>query len=199
MKIIPRFFAGLRKARFALRSRAIRTYLHLAYPGVRCHPSVLFGKGVTIRAYSGAQLDIGEGTVILEHAQLQVEGGHLKIGRNCLIGRGAVVFCVREIEIGDGTLTAEHVTIRDQDHNYLGEGRLESKGTTSAPIKIGQDVWLGAKVTVTRGVEIAPHAVVGANSVVTRSLPDRAVYAGAPARLLKPIVAPAVERKSKKP
>lgn len=198
MRLIERFFAGLRKARFAVRSAAFRTYLRLAYPGVSCHRSVLFGKGVTIRAFDGAKLEIGEGTIVLEHAQLQVQGGRLSIGKDCLIGRGAVVICSDLIEIGDGTLTAEHVTIRDQDHNYYGDGRLEAKGSTSSPIRIGHDVWLGAKVTVTRGVEIAPHAVVGANSVVTRSLTDRAVYAGAPAKLIKLIDAPEVEHASQR-
>lgn len=193
MNLVPRFFSAVRRMRFALRSAAFRAYLHLAYPGVRCHRSVIFGKGVTVRAFDGARLEIGEGTVVLEHAWLQVEGGCLTIGRNCLIGRGAVVICSEAIEIGDGTLTAEHVTIRDQDHNYEGDGRLEAQGSTQASVRIGHDVWLGAKVTVTKGVEIAPHAVVGANSVVTRSLPGCGVYAGAPARLIKQVGSGAVE------
>ena len=104
------------------------------------------------------------------------------IGQNCLIGRGAVIICNDRIEIGDGTLIAEHVTIRDQDHRHQGEGRLEIQGSVSSPIRIDHDVWLGAKVTVTRGVVIGAHAVVGANSVVTRSLPDRGIYVGAPAK-----------------
>lgn len=185
MRVVSRAIAGLRTARFALRSAAMRTYLRLAYPGVRCHRSVIFGKGVTVRAFGGARLEIGEGTVVLEFAQLQVEGGSLVIGRDCQIGRGSVVVCCDRIVIGDGTLIAEHVTIRDQDHNHQGDGRLVSQGLVKAPIHIGNDVWLGAKVTVTRGVEIASHAVVGANAVVTASLPVRGVYLGAPARLLE--------------
>lgn len=184
MILVRRFFSALRTISSAMRSAAYRTYLHLAFPGVRCHRSVIFGKGVTVRAFDGAQLEIGEGTVVLDYAWLLVSGGSLTIGKNCLIGRGAVIACSEIIEIGDGTLTAEHVTIRDQDHNHAGDGRLESQGCRMAPIRIGHDVWLGAKVTVTRGVEIAPHAVIGANAVVTASLPVRGVYVGAPARLL---------------
>lgn len=182
MSLVPRFFAGIRKLRFTLRSAAIRAYLRMAYPGVRCHQSVMFGKGVTVRAFDGARLEIGAGTVVLEFAQIQVTGGNVSIGQNCLIGRGAVITCNDRIEIGDGTLIAEHVTIRDQDHRHQGVGRLEIQGSVSSPICIGHDVWLGAKVTVTRGVKIAAHAVVGANSVVTRSLPDRGIYVGAPAK-----------------
>ena len=91
MSLVPRFFAGIRKLRFKLRSAAFRAYLRMAYPGVRCHQSVIFGKGVTVRAFDGARLEIGAGTVVLEFAQIQVTGGHVSIGQNCLIGRGAVI------------------------------------------------------------------------------------------------------------
>jgi acetyltransferase-like isoleucine patch superfamily enzyme len=184
--MISRLFSALRKRVWQLRSWRIRSMLRLAYPGVSCHPSVRFGRGVTIRAFDGARIEIGAGAGILEYAQVQADcGGHLVLGEQCLIGRGAVVICNESIQIGAGTMTAEHVTIRDQDHNHAGDERLEAQGTTTAPIVIGHDVWLGAKVTVTKGVEIAPHAVVGANAVVTRSLSERGVYAGAPARLIK--------------
>jgi acetyltransferase-like isoleucine patch superfamily enzyme len=193
--MIARLFSVLRRGWWRLRSLRIRTVLRLAYPGVRCHPSVRFGRGVTIRAFDGARIDIGRNVGILEYAQVQADrGGHLILGEQCLIGRGAVVICGQSIEIGAGTMTAEHVTIRDQDHNHEGDGRLETQGSTTAAIKIGHDVWLGAKVTVTKGVEIAPHSVVGANAVVTRSLPERGIYAGAPARLLRRVTGSAVER-----
>lgn len=181
--MIARAISAARVIWWRLRAWRIRTLLRLAYPGITCHPSVRFGRGVTIRAFDGARIELGEGVVVLEYAQVQADrGGHLVLGKGCLIGRGAVVICSDRIEIGDGTLTAEHVTIRDQDHNHAGDGRLEAQGSSTAPIRIGHDVWLGAKVTVTKGVEIAPHAVVGANSVVTRSLTERGVYVGAPAR-----------------
>jgi acetyltransferase-like isoleucine patch superfamily enzyme len=184
--MIARLLAALRMFWWQLRGWRIRLVLRLAYPGIRCDRSVRFGRGVTIRAFDGARIDIGKNVGILEYAQIQADrGGHLVLGEQCLIGRAAVVICCDSIEIGAGTMTAEHVTIRDQDHNHGGEGRLEAQGSSTAPVRIGHDVWLGAKVTVTRGVEIAPHAVVGANSVVTRSLPERGVYVGAPARLIR--------------
>lgn len=181
-----KIFAAVRTFRMAARSAGYRFYLGLAHPGVRCHPTVRFGRGVTVRAFAGARIEIGAHCEVLDYAWLQALGGTLAIGEHCLIGRGAVVFCAESIEIGAGTMTAEYVTIRDQDHAHTGDGRLETQGHVSAPIRIGHDVWLGAKVTVTKGVDIAPHAVVGANAVVTQSLPERAVYGGVPARLLAP-------------
>ncbi len=182
--MLPRAFAGLRLLGMALRSFRQRSYLKLAHPGVRCHPTVRFGRGISIRAFAGAHIEIGKGSVIQDYALVIAEGGNLVIGEDCLIGRGCVVVCTEAITVGDGTLIAEYVTIRDQDHAHAADAALDAQGLTSAPVVIGKNVWLGAKVTVTRGVEIAAHAVVGANAVVTRSLPDRGVYGGVPARLL---------------
>ena len=184
--IVRRLFSAISVARSWSRSALIRGYLRLAHPQIRCHPSVLIGRGVTLRAFAEGRMEIGAGTAIHDGAVIQVEHGRLTIGDGCLIGRGSVVVCTAEIEIGDGTLIAEYVTIRDQDHRYAGSARLADNGMVAGPIRIGHDVWLGAKVTVTRGVEIAPHCVIGANSVVTRSALTRGVYAGAPAKLVKP-------------
>jgi acetyltransferase-like isoleucine patch superfamily enzyme len=180
--MISRAFALFRRLSWQLRSARIRAVLRFAYPGIACHRSVQFGRGVTIRTFDGGRIVFGEGVTVLEHAQVQADrGGLLTLGKNCLIGRGAVVICTEAIEIGAGTMTAEHVTIRDQDHVHTGDAPLEAQGTASAPIKIGDNVWLGAKVTVTKGVEIAARAVVGANAVVT----ERGVYGGAPAKLIR--------------
>jgi len=170
----------------ASRSLAIRTYLRLAHPGVKCHPSVRFGRGVSICAFDGGRIEIGAGSMIRDRAVVEAHGGILKIGECTLIGRGSVVICTQAITIGPGSLIAEYVTIRDHDHVHGGAAGLDAQGLSSAPIDIGHDVWLAAKVTVTRGVTIAPRCVVGANSVVTRSLADRGVYVGAPARRLGP-------------
>lgn len=190
---LARFFAAIRVARRELRSLAMRWYLRLAHPGVRCHRSVYFGPGARVRAFAGARIELGPGCHVHDGALIVAEGGSIEIGNDCLIGRGTVIVACSSIRIGAGTLIAEQVTIRDQDHAYDGEGNLAEQGNAAAPILIGHDVWLAAKVTVTKGVEIAPHVVVGANSVVTRSLVERGVYAGAPARLVRKVDAAVVE------
>ncbi len=180
--IIAKFFAGLRKGRLVGRSVLQRGYLRIAFPSIRCHPSVRFGRGVHIRAFAGGSAVIGANTRFDDFASVQIEFGRLEIGRNCLIGRGNVIVCVERIAIGDGSLLAEYVTLHDHDHRHQGAGSLDRQGWASAPIVIGEEVWLAAKVSVMKGVEIAPHAVVGANAVVSRSLPERGVYAGVPAK-----------------
>lgn len=180
--MIARFHAALRVAHYRLRSAWLRFYLPRAYPGIRCHRSVIFCRGTTVQAFASGRIDLGEGCVVQDYAVLIAEGGSMTIGPGCVIGRGSLIAARERVTIGAGTLIAEHVTIRDQDHAHQTDAPLSAQGMATAPVEIGHDVWLGAKVTVTKGVSIAPHAVVGANAVVTRTLGERGVYVGAPAR-----------------
>ena len=61
---------------------------------------------------------------------------------------------------------------------------MRTQGYTTAPIIIGDDVWLGSKSVVLKGVSIGKGAVVGAGAVVTRSLPSGVIAVGAPARVI---------------
>jgi acetyltransferase-like isoleucine patch superfamily enzyme len=65
------------------------------------------------------------------------------------------------------------------------EKTIKSQGVERTFLTIGDDVWIGSGVTVTSGVTIGSGVVVAAGSVVTRSLPDNAVVAGVPAKVLR--------------
>ncbi|HVR89985.1 MAG TPA: acyltransferase [Novosphingobium sp.] len=181
-----RIFSALRILRAATRNIAYRWYLAMAFPGISVGRRVSFGKGITIVAFDHGTLVIGNDSAFQDYASIHVERGRMTIGRECLIGRCSVIVCQDRIALGDGVLIAEHVTIRDQDHLHGGDGRIAVQGFATAPIAIGDNVWLGAKVTVTKGVEIAPGSIIGANAVVTRSLARRGSYGGVPARRIGP-------------
>lgn len=183
--ILPRLFAGLRVARLSLRSTAIRTYLRLAFPGIECHGSVRFGRGATVQAFDGGTIELRAGAFVHDRACLIASGGRIVVGERVAVGRGSVIVACAAIELGAGTLIAEYVTVRDQDHAHGGAARLDDQGLVAEPVTIGEDVWLGAKVSVTKGVTIAARSVIGANAVVTRSLPEQGVYGGVPAKLLR--------------
>jgi maltose O-acetyltransferase len=68
-------------------------------------------------------------------------------------------------------------------HRLEPERRLERPD--SAPIILGENVWLGARVIVLSGVTISAGSVIGPGSVVTRDIPPRTVAAGVPARVIK--------------
>lgn len=108
----------------------------------------------------------------------------VSIRRNALVQWG-VVFEGGPITIGENTMVAHQVAFITADHPRDEHGRA-SLWYTPRPIEVGRDCWLGARVTVLGGVRIADGCVVGAGSTVTRDLTEPGVYAGSPARLVKP-------------
>ncbi len=136
---------------------------------------------VRLRATDGGTAIFGDEVAIDRFADIIVKKGNLVVGARTYIGQFSIL-CAREsISVGTDCLIAEHVTIRDQDHRF-GPGLITAQaGFVTAPIKIGNNVWIGAKTTVTKGVTIGNNAVIGANSVVTRDIPGDCVAIGAPA------------------
>ena len=83
-------------------------------------------------------------------------------------------------------LIGELVSIRDHDHAFdRTDTPILDQGRRTAPVVIGDDVWVGAKATITAGVTIGPGTVVGAHAVVTHDLPAGCVAVGVPARVVR--------------
>lgn len=112
-------------------------------------------------------------------------GAELIIGRNVTLRRFTTIHVKEKVVIGDDALIAEMVSIRDHDHAIDGLLPYRLSGYTAAPVMIGRNTWLGAKVTVTKGVRIGDNSVVGANAVVTSDLPENALCVGVPARVVR--------------
>ena len=88
--------------------------------------------------------------------------------------------------IGDYTQIGHNVILATLNHDLTPEHR----GTTiTAPIVIGENVWIGAHATVIPGVTIGNNAVIAAGAVVTKDVPENAVVGGNPARIIKMIEA----------
>lgn len=146
--------------------------------------------GVRFSVTDGANVLFGEACFFDRNATVIVKRGQLSIGAGGYIGTGAVIVACDNIDIGVGVLIAEYVTVRDQDHEFEGVGETRNAGMRSSPIRIGNNVWIGAKATITRGVTIGDNVVIGANSVVTRDIPANSVAVGVPARVIRTIGTP---------
>lgn len=114
----------------------------------------------------------------------------ITIGNNCSIGEYNHITACNKIQIGNGLLTGRFVYIGDNSHGGLSneeasvppiERRLKSKGE----VIIGNNVWIGDKVTVLAGVHIGDNVIIGANSVVTKDIPCNTVVAGCPGAIIK--------------
>jgi acetyltransferase-like isoleucine patch superfamily enzyme len=112
-------------------------------------------------------------------------GGDIDIGDNCSLNPFAIVYGHGGVRIGNGVRIAAHSVIVPAMHVNSAEGKaLFESGITARGIEIGDNVWLGAGVTVLDGLRIGRNSIIGAGSVVTKSVPDNTTVAGVPARVI---------------
>lgn len=162
----------------------LKLFLGAAFPSVSFAKGTTLARRVRIRASDGGQINIGAQTAIDRFAFLVAQEGEIRIKNNCYIGIGTIICACHKIQIGRDALIAEYVTIRDQDHEFETARPTRAAGMRTAPIIIGNNVWIGAKATITKGVTIGDNVVIGANAVVTRDVPANALVAGVPAKVL---------------
>jgi acetyltransferase-like isoleucine patch superfamily enzyme len=134
----------------------------------------------------GGSITIGERCEIHRGAQLLAYGGSIEIGDDCSINPGCILYGHGGLKIGSHVRIAAQTLIVPANHIFADAHRLiRDQGETRKGITIGDDVWLGARVTVLDGVEIAEGCVIAAGAVVTASTEPYGVYVGVPARLVK--------------
>jgi acetyltransferase-like isoleucine patch superfamily enzyme len=112
------------------------------------------------------------------------------IGDNNWIGEGFHITSNNKIIIGNGVLMGKKVTISDNSHgkieiNQLSIPPIDRKLYSKGIVDIKDNVWIGDKVTILAGVTIGKNAIIGANSVVTKDIPENCVAGGIPARVIK--------------
>jgi maltose O-acetyltransferase len=112
-------------------------------------------------------------------------GSHIELGERVFFNFNCVVLDVCPVKIGSFTLFGPAVQIYTATHPMdVGLRRSREFGK---PIEIGEDVWVGGGAIILPGVRIGSRAVVGAGSVVTRDIPDGALAAGNPCRVIREI------------
>lgn len=165
--------------------------LQRAHPGVDLGADLLLESDILWRIATGAQLRVGDETQVRRGCELKVDTrAVVSIGRRVHLGPWCTLSALEAIEVGDDCLIAERVSIRDHDHVFASRAMPYSQqGYTVAPVRLGRNVWLGANVTLTKGVTLGDDCVVAAHAVVTRSFPAGSLIAGVPARLLRSLEA----------
>ena len=130
------------------------------------------------------EFSIGEGTIVEDFTVINNGVGNVRIGDNTMIGIGSVV--IGPVTIGNNVMFAQHVVVSGLNHGYKDVNMPPKlQPVWCKDIAIGDDVWIGANAVITAGVTIGKHSVVGAGSVVTKSVPEYSVVAGNPAKLVK--------------
>lgn len=169
----------------ALGNRARRLRLGLLGYDIRFGEGATLGRQVDLRTTDGGTIRIGPGVRIDDYAVLYAQRGSINLGANGYVGVGTHIVAGASIDIGRDALIAAYCVIRDSNHGMEPGMPMARQPQRSQPVRIGEDVWLGAHVAVTAGTSIGSGAVVGANAVVTRDLPPFCIAAGVPARVLR--------------
>jgi acetyltransferase-like isoleucine patch superfamily enzyme len=107
------------------------------------------------------------------------------IGANTYINRHTFIDAIELITLGQHCAIGPSCYITDHDHGLDLALPPLAQPMVSKPTKIGDRVWIGANVTILKGVTIGNDAVVGAGSVVTKDIPAKAIAVGNPAKVIK--------------
>lgn len=137
---------------------------------------VHFGNNVSIGAYSR----------VIVSTSLNNPGDKIVIGDNVGIGEFAYLGGGGGLTIGDECIVGQYFSCHPENHNCDDLAvSIRHQGVTRKGIRIGNNCWIGSKVTVLDGVEIGRGCVIAAGSVVTKSFPENSIIGGVPAKLLK--------------
>ena len=138
-------------------------------------------------------IKIGYNTTILTNSRLSVYGNsndiNIQIGNDCYIcfGFSALASSQAKIIIGDNVLFASNVLVTNENHGINPELDIPymSQPLSAKDVYIGNGCWIGEQVCILSGVSIGEKCIIGAGSVVTKSIPDYCIAAGNPAKVLK--------------
>jgi len=115
-----------------------------------------------------------------------VSSNRLRVGKHFGCNTGTYINAVGEITMGDHVLIGSNVTISSGMHPIEGEDPpVFARPTVPKPIRIEDDVWIGAGAVILPGVTLRRGSVVGANAVVTRDTEEYSVNVGIPAKKIR--------------
>lgn len=129
---------------------------------------------------------IGEGCYIEPPFYANMGAAHIYFGKNVYCNFGVTMVDDTHIYVGDHTMFGPHLTVATAGHPILPE--LRRKGYQyNAPVRIGENCWIGAGALIMPGVTIGDNVVIGAGSVVTKDIPSDVIAVGVPCRVLREV------------
>lgn len=190
--------------RFTMLIRGLLILRKKVFLGPHCKISnkgnFIFGNNVTIESHTildgyasqkivlGNNAKIGAYSNLLSTSHFSKYGKGMKMGNNSSIGDFTHFGAPGGIEIGDDVIMGSYISFHSENHNFMDSGKLiREQGTTSKGIKLGNNIWVGVKVTFLDGSVVGNNCVVAAGAVVSGIFPDNCVIGGVPAKILKMI------------
>jgi acetyltransferase-like isoleucine patch superfamily enzyme len=153
------------------------------------------GPGVTFEIGRDATVRLGRWSWIGHGTKIRAHEGEVSIGAKTVMGQECTISAFQHVSIGRECIVADRVMLIDFDHGVVEVERpIRAQGIYKRDVRVGNNVWVGYGACFLRGTTVGDNAVVGTLSVVTKDLPDNAVAAGRPARVLRMREAPRTMR-----
>jgi acetyltransferase-like isoleucine patch superfamily enzyme len=149
------------------------------------------GPGVTFEIGRDATVHLGRWSWIGHGSKIRAHEGEVRIGAKTVLGQECTISSFQHVSIGRECIVADRVMLIDFDHGVVEVERpVRAQGIYKRDVRVGNNVWVGYGACFLRGVTVGDNTVVGTYAVVNRDVPDNAVVAGVPARILRMREAP---------
>ncbi|ALE18907.1 sugar O-acetyltransferase [Lawsonella clevelandensis] len=133
--------------------------------------------------------EFGEGSVVRQPLVCEF-GFNIRVGRGCFVNFDVLFLDTNTVTLGDGVQVGSRVQFVTPIHPVDDVEMRAAGWERSAPIVVGDNVWIAAGVTVCAGVTIEENSVIGAGSVVTRDIPANVLAVGTPCRPVRELHRP---------
>jgi acetyltransferase-like isoleucine patch superfamily enzyme len=162
-------------------------WLKLRYRGRLQTDGLCFVRpGVKFEIGPQAKVTLGRWSWIGDGCKIRVHEGELSIGAKTVLGQECTISCFRHISIGREGIVADRVMLIDFDHGMVEVERpIREQGIYMREVNVGHNCWIGYGACILRGVSVGDNCVIGTNAVVTKDMPDNAVIAGVPAKVIR--------------
>lgn len=154
--------------------------------------AVTLGENVCISGLSqfgvhiGDRVNIGDFSKLIASVSLNNLGSGIEVGNDVAIGEYSYIGGAGGVKIGKSCIIGQYFSVHPENHVFSNlNTEIRTQGVERQGISIGDNCWVGAKVTVLDGSQIGSGSVIAAGAVVSGMFPDNVVIAGVPAKIIK--------------
>lgn len=187
IKLLLQYFQGLVfRFKEMLRGKTVLATKLVGTNRIKLGRGVYISDNARLVSEQGGRIEIGDKSKIGTMSIVEDRGGFIKIGKNTSINSMSVLYGHGGLTIGDDCIMATGLICVPAEHNFSDPNLpVKEQGESKKGIRIGNGVWIGARVTVLDGVTIGDDSVIGAGAVVTQDIPSRSIAVGVPARVIR--------------
>jgi acetyltransferase-like isoleucine patch superfamily enzyme len=144
------------------------------------------GPRVTLQIGKTARIELGRWSWLGHGTKIRCHEGVVSVGAKTVMGQECTISAYQHVSIGRECVIADRAMFIDFDHGVVEVERpIREQGIYKRDTRVGNNVWVGYGACILRGVTVGDNAIIGTNAVVTKDVPDNAVVAGVPARIIR--------------